>query len=149
MSTVYILLGANLGEPLKQIDQAIALLHTKVGNIIANSSVYQSEAWGVEDQPVFYNQVICIETLLEPLECLRTCQEIELLLGRTRDKKWGARVIDIDILYFNHETIDVETLQIPHPFIQMRNFTLIPLVEIAPDYIHPLFNKTNTQLLKE
>jgi len=72
-----------------------------------------------------------------------------LSLGRTRKKKWDARIIDIDILYYNDEVIDVATLQVPHPFIQMRNFTLIPLVEIAPDYKHPIFNKTNTQLLNE
>lgn len=145
--TIYILLGANLGDPISQLDQANQLLNSKVGKIIATSSIYESEAWGVEDQPVFYNQVLCIETLLQPTACLHICQEIELQLGRIREKKWGARIIDIDILYFNNDIIDTETLQVPHPYIHLRNFTLVPLVEIAPDYMHAKFNKTNAQLL--
>ncbi len=146
-STIYILLGANLGDPISQIEKAKDLLKEKIGNIIAESSIYESEAWGVEDQPIFYNQVICFETNYEPLYCLKLCQEIELHLGRIRSLKWGARLIDIDILYYNEDIIDEKDLKIPHPYIQFRNFTLIPLVEIAPDYMHPILNVTNKQLL--
>lgn len=146
-NTVYILLGANLGNPKEQIESAYNLLSTKIGKVIAVSSLYKSEAWGIEDQPIFYNQVLCFETILNPTNCLLICQQIELELGRVREKKWGARVIDIDILYYNNEIIKTEKLIIPHPFIHLRNFTLIPLNEVAPDYIHPVLNKTNNQLL--
>lgn len=149
MNIVYILLGANLGSPISQIEQSIQLLSQKIGNIFATSSLYESEAWGVEDQPIFFNQVIGIETTLTPSECLLTCQEVELTLGRIRDTKWGARVIDIDILYFNNEIINTSTLQVPHPYIHLRNFTLIPLAEIASDYIHPTLQLSNQQLLLE
>lgn len=147
MNTIYILLGANLGEPLKQIKSACILLNEKIGRVIDSSSCYESEAWGVEDQPIFYNKVLCIETLLEAVECLHICQEIELKLGRVRDKKWGARVIDIDILYYNDAIIATESLIVPHPYLHLRNFTLFPLAEIAPDYIHPEFNRSNIQLM--
>lgn len=149
MNTVYILLGANLGDPIFQIKQSVDLLEEKIGNLIAISSLYESEAWGVEDQPIFYNQVLIIETVLSAENCLSTCQEIEWQLGRIRDSKWGARVIDIDLLYFNNAIIDTISLKIPHPYIHHRNFTLIPLTEVAPDFIHPKLNKTNVQLLSE
>lgn len=146
-NTIYILLGANLGNPRLQITEASERLEIQIGKIIAVSSMYESEAWGVKDQPSFYNKVILIETILLPSECLQICQEIELALGRIRDKKWGARIIDIDILYFNNEIVDTKILKIPHPYIHLRNFTLLPLAEVAPDYMHPLFNKTNMELL--
>lgn len=149
MNTVYILLGANLGDPINQIEQAIQLLKNKIGNLIATSSLYKSEAWGIENQPVFYNQVLVIETTLDPSDCLVVCQEVEILLGRKRDIKWGARVIDIDILYINNLIIDTATLSIPHPYIHKRNFTLIPLCELAPNFIHPKLKKSNLQLLSE
>ncbi len=149
MNTVYILLGANLGEPISQIKLSIQLIKDKIGNLIANSSLYKSEAWGLEDQPKFYNQVLIIETVLHAEDCLRICQEIELALGRIREVKWGTRVIDIDLLYFNDLIIDSPSLTIPHPYIHERNFTLIPLVEVAPDFIHPKLNKSNVQLLSE
>ena len=147
LNTIYILLGANLNSPLKQLESACNLLNEKLGKIISLSSIYESEAWGIEDQPIFFNQVITLETHHNAYDSLLICQEIENNLGRIREKKWGARVIDIDILYYNNEIIDTETLQIPHPYLHLRNFTLIPLVEIAPDYIHPLFHSTNKQLM--
>lgn len=149
INKVYILLGANLGDPIKQIKDACSLLSKKIGRIIASSSLYKSEAWGLEDQPIFFNQVIIIETSLNPIDCLRKCQEIELQLGRIRKEKWGARVIDIDILYFNNEIIESEDLSVPHPFIAQRNFTLFPLNEVDSNYIHPILKKSNSQLLKE
>ena len=149
MNTVYILLGANLGEPISQIKLSIQLINERVGNIIAQSSLYESEGWGVEDQPKFYNQILIIETALNPEECLKACQEIEIILGRIRDVKWGARVIDIDLLYFNNSIFNSPSLTIPHPYIHQRNFTLVPLVEVSPNFIHPKLNKTNAKLLFE
>lgn len=149
MNLVYILLGANLGNPIQQLNQAVNDLSHQVGKIVLKSSIYESEAWGVEDQPLFYNQVLAIETSLAAIDVLRTALQIENQLGRIRTQHWGARIIDIDILYFNQEIIQLDQLTIPHPYIQERNFTLIPLVEIAPDYIHPILKKTNTQLAQE
>lgn len=145
-NTIYILLGANLGDPILQIREACTLLALQLGKIIAISSIYESEAWGVTEQPLFYNQVLILETEMLPLACLACTQEIEVKLGRVRAEKWGARVIDIDILYFNNAIINTEVLTVPHPYIHLRNFTLLPLVEVASNYIHPLLNKTNEQL---
>jgi 2-amino-4-hydroxy-6-hydroxymethyldihydropteridine diphosphokinase len=103
----------------------------------------------VEDQPIFLNQVIAVETKLSAQRVLQDILKIELVLGRIRGQRWGSRVIDIDILYYNNDIIHSEDLQVPHPYIQERNFTLIPLAEIAADYIHPIFKKTNKELLDE
>jgi 2-amino-4-hydroxy-6-hydroxymethyldihydropteridine diphosphokinase len=147
VNEIYILLGANLGDPITQLGKARELLKHKLGNLVKESSIYQSEAWGVEDQPVFLNQVLLIETDKSADESLLICQNIENELGRIRKEKWGARLIDIDILYFNSEIIDKPLLKIPHPYIQDRKFTLQPLCEIANSYKHPKLNLTNEQLL--
>lgn len=147
VNEIYILLGANLRDPITQLEQARELLKQKLGNLVKESSIYQSEAWGVEDQPVFLNQVLLIETDKSADESLLICQNIENELGRVRKEKWGARLIDIDILYFNSEIIDKPLLKIPHPYIQDRKFTLQPLCEIANSYKHPKLNLTNEQLL--
>lgn len=147
MNKIYILLGTNLGDRFQQLDLARKQLETHVGAIIEASSIYETAAWGVEDQPAFLNQVVLIASELQPLACLDLTQHIEQELGRIRIKKWGERVIDIDILYFNQEIIDLPSLQIPHPYIAERRFTLEPLVEIAPGYIHPVYKKNNVYLL--
>lgn len=147
MNEIFILLGANLGKPEDQLNDARRLLNERLGKIISSSSLYKSEAWGVEDQPVFLNQVLLINTNYTAEDALEICQQIENKLGRVRKEKWGARLIDIDILYFNSQIIKLDHLIIPHPFIQDRKFTLLPLVEIAAQYIHPIFNQSNEQLL--
>lgn len=95
------------------------------------------------------NQVILLETELSANKVLNEILKIEILLGRIRGQRWGSRIIDIDILYYNEDIIHTEDLQVPHPYIQERNFTLIPLVEIAEDYLHPIFKKSNKELLEE
>lgn len=147
MNTIYILLGANLGNPQEQLYKAKVLLSHKLGELVKESSLYKSEAWGIEDQPVFLNQVLLLETKCDAEECLTICQEIENELGRVRKEKWGARLIDIDILYFNSEIIGKKHLTIPHPYIQDRKFTLEPLCEIAESYKHPKLNQSNKELL--
>lgn len=149
MNTAYLLLGANIGNPVQQLQDARAEITDRIGPITQASSLYESEAWGVEDQPIFLNQVIQVETEHTVQRVLQDIMKIEILLGRIRGQRWGSRIIDIDILYFNSEIVHEEDLQVPHPYIQERNFTLIPLVEIAADYIHPIFKKSNTELLHE
>ncbi len=149
MNVVYLLTGANLGNPEKQLKDAMLEITERVGKITRASSVYESEAWGVEDQPVFLNQVLEVDSPLSATKILQAIQQIELVLGRIRTQRWGSRTIDIDILYFNNEIIHEPDLQVPHPYIQERNFTLIPLNEIAPNFEHPIFKKTNQQLLKD
>ncbi|GAA4136129.1 2-amino-4-hydroxy-6-hydroxymethyldihydropteridine diphosphokinase [Sphingobacterium kyonggiense] len=147
MNQVYVLLGANIGDPLNQLAQAREQISRKLGHIEQASSIYESEAWGEEDQPIFLNQVLLVESELSAEEFLQIALSIENDLGRIRFKKWGSRVIDIDMLYYNEEIIDSENLKIPHPFLHQRNFTLVPLVEISPQYIHPVLKKSNKDLL--
>lgn len=147
MNKIFILLGTNLGDRLRQLLRAKQAIEKQVGEILMASSIYETAAWGVEDQPAFLNQVILIKSGLSPIDCLNRTQQIELDLGRVRLKKWGQRAIDIDLLYFNDEIINYPNLIIPHPFIPERRFTLAPLAEIAPDYIHPVYKKNNVYLL--
>ena len=144
----YLLLGTNLGSRNKNLSAAI----DKIGDkslILSKSSIYSTAAWGLEDQEDFLNQVVCIETSLNSFELLEDILEVEQKLGRERIQKWGSRLIDIDILYFNDEILETSKLIIPHPHIQNRRFTLVPLVEMIPDYIHPKLKKTNVELLDE
>ncbi|PUV24650.1 2-amino-4-hydroxy-6-hydroxymethyldihydropteridine diphosphokinase [Sphingobacterium athyrii] len=147
MNKIFILLGTNLGDRLRQLLRAKQALEKQVGEILMASSIYETAAWGVEDQPAFLNQVILIKSGLSPMDCLNRTQQIESDLGRVRLKKWGQRAIDIDLLYFNDEIVNYPNLIIPHPFISERRFTLAPLAEIAPDYIHPVYKKNNVYLL--
>jgi 2-amino-4-hydroxy-6-hydroxymethyldihydropteridine diphosphokinase len=145
--TVAILLGSNLGDRLKQMQQATDLISMYVGNISTVSSYYETKAWGNEDQPDFLNQVLVCETLHKPIDVLSRCLSIEKTLGRDRTEKWGSRTMDIDILYFGQEIIATPELKIPHPFLHERRFTLVPLSEVLPDFVHPVFNLSNKQLL--
>lgn len=147
MNDVYLLLGANLGNPLEQIRSACIQIADLLGEIVGMSSIYESEAWGIEDQPPFYNQALLVNTTFSALETLHICQQIEQALGRVRKEKWGARVIDIDILYFNADVIHAIPLTVPHPHLHLRRFTLEPLSEIAGEYVHPTLHLTNSELL--
>jgi 2-amino-4-hydroxy-6-hydroxymethyldihydropteridine diphosphokinase len=143
----YLLLGSNLGNRKEVLENAAVKIKEKIGVIGKYSSIYETLAWGIEDQPAFLNQVILVTTLLAPEELLITINIIEKELGRVRHEKWGERLIDIDILYFNNAIINTDDLKIPHPEIVNRRFTLIPLVEIAAEFIHPNLNKNQKELL--
>jgi len=149
MNKVFLLLGANLGNPATQLAKALEKIESQVGKIEVCSSLYESEAWGVTDQPKFLNQVALVSTSLPPLDILDTIQTIENNLGRVRLSKWGARVIDIDILYFNHVCIQHERLVVPHPYLPDRRFVLVPLSEIAPSFTHPKLGLTTIDLLTQ
>jgi 2-amino-4-hydroxy-6-hydroxymethyldihydropteridine diphosphokinase len=119
------------------------------GDIARASSIYETAAWGKEDQSAFLNQVLKLKTKLDPKGLLRGLLEIEHQLGRERIGKYGPRVIDLDILFFNDEVVREEGLTIPHPQMQNRRFVLEPLNEIAPEKMHPVLQKKIAQLLAE
>jgi len=149
MHSVYLLTGSNLGNRLQQLQKAETELATYAGTILQTSSIFETEAWGKEGLPSHLNQAIHLSTHLSPTDLLKVIHSIEENLGRVRQEKWGVRMIDIDIIYFNNQIIDFPHLQIPHPLVQERNFALAPLSQLAPDFVHPVFNKTNLQLLQQ
>jgi 2-amino-4-hydroxy-6-hydroxymethyldihydropteridine diphosphokinase len=138
MNKVYIGLGSNLGYKVENLARARLLIEAiKDVQIIRASSLYQTAPWGKTDQEDFINQVIEIETELLPLDLLHKLQDIEIKLGRQRDVRWGPRSIDLDVLLYGRETIDLEELKVPHPYLLQRLFVLIPLQEIAPELEFP------------
>jgi 2-amino-4-hydroxy-6-hydroxymethyldihydropteridine diphosphokinase len=150
MTKLYILLGGNLGDKGKIFSEARVNLNSLIGEITAQSAVYETEPWGFESTDLFWNQVLEITTRLSPEEVLRKTQQTELELGRIRkSNQYDSRIIDIDILFYGDEIIELPNLEIPHPRIQERKFVLVPLNEIAPGLKHPVFQKTISQLLAD
>jgi 2-amino-4-hydroxy-6-hydroxymethyldihydropteridine diphosphokinase len=148
MNQLYILLGSNQQNPQKQLQLAQKLIEKKLGHIIRQSAVYLTKAWGNTQQPDFLNQVIIVHTNAAAEKSMQIILLIEKEMGRIRTKKNAPRLIDIDILFFNKEIINNKSLQVPHPRIQYRNFVLVPLNELSPQFKHPVLNKTIHQLLK-
>jgi 2-amino-4-hydroxy-6-hydroxymethyldihydropteridine diphosphokinase len=146
---IYLLLGSNIGDRRKMISDACKLIGELAGEIAKYSGIYETEAWGKTSQPEFLNQVIEISSELTPQQLLTTLQQIENKLGRIRHVKWGERTIDIDILYYGNLILQDKLLNIPHLEIPSRRFTLVPLVEIAADFVNPLLLKRNSELLAE
>ncbi|NQT27707.1 2-amino-4-hydroxy-6-hydroxymethyldihydropteridine diphosphokinase [candidate division KSB1 bacterium] len=143
-------LGSNLGDRQKMIEAAEFHLNQEDGiRVVNRSSLYESDPWGKTDQPVFLNRAIEIDTQLDPKKLLQIIQQIENNLGRQRQEHWGPRTIDIDILLFSLQTIDLPDLQIPHPEISGRRFVLEPLAEIALKQIVPGFQQTVEILLQQ
>jgi 2-amino-4-hydroxy-6-hydroxymethyldihydropteridine diphosphokinase len=149
MELVYLLLGSNLGDRNAYLIEARQLLEKTVGRQTRQSSVYETQSWGVENLPDYLNQVLEIETDLLPTTILEKTQEIEKKLHRERTNKWHSRTIDIDILFFGNAIINLPELKIPHPELQNRLFTLAPLEELIPDFVHPVLKKNVRQLKQE
>ncbi len=135
---VYIGLGSNMGDKAANLARARQLINSIDDlHIIKASSLYLTAPWGKTDQEDFVNQVIAIDTELTPLELLHQLQDIEIKLGRQRNVHWGPRVIDLDVLLYGRETIDMEELKVPHPYLMQRLFALMPLQEIEPELVFP------------
>jgi len=147
MNKLFLITGGNIGDRKKNLETAAALINRRVGKITKLSKIYETDAWGKRDQPSFYNQVLAIESEFSAREILTAILKIEEEMGRKRTVKNAARIIDIDILFFNDEIVNEQNLVIPHPEIINRRFVLSPLNEIAPQVIHPVFKKTIHQLL--
>jgi 2-amino-4-hydroxy-6-hydroxymethyldihydropteridine diphosphokinase len=146
---IFLLLGSNEGDAPRNLSLAAENIETSTGIILSRSSLYRSAAWGLEQQPDFYNQVLELASPHSPETLLRKVLDIELAMGRVRIERWGPRLIDIDILFYGQQILSSPALTLPHPGIAQRKFTLVPLAEIAPNLVHPVLMKTMATLLKE
>lgn len=146
---IFLLTGSNLGDRLNNLTKCTELMEAQAGRIVSRSSIYETAPWGKSDQDNFLNQALHLETTLQPHELLETCLAIEEKIGRVRREKWGSRTIDVDIIYYGNQIIDSDDLKVPHPRMAERRFVLIPINEIAPDFVHPILKKTNARLLLE
>ncbi|ANH80143.1 2-amino-4-hydroxy-6-hydroxymethyldihydropteridine diphosphokinase [Niabella ginsenosidivorans] len=148
MNEAYLLIGGNLGNRSKNLEKARILTGERIGPIVRASSVYETEAWGITDQPDFYNQVLLVTTELQPEPLMRALLGIENEMGRIRRERYGPRIIDIDLLLYNDLVYNSNIVSIPHPRIPERRFVLEPLHEIAPDKMHPLLHQSVSRLLE-
>jgi 2-amino-4-hydroxy-6-hydroxymethyldihydropteridine diphosphokinase len=148
MHRVFLGLGSNLGDREKAISDALKEIERLIGSIQNTSLLIETAAWGKTDLPDYLNLVVEIKTHLWPLELIEYILKLEENLGRIRTQKWDSRLIDIDILYFNDWHFKMPKLEIPHPFIAERAFVLKPLVGISPDFIHPVYRESNSELLE-
>jgi len=147
MNKAYLLTGGNKGDRHSNLSRASELIKQQCGHIITHSSLYETAAWGKTNQPAFLNQALLVETALDPAQLMHTLLDIEQQMGRVRQEKYGSRIIDIDILLFNHAILDTSLVRVPHPELQNRRFALVPLNEIAAQYEHPVLRQTIRSLL--
>jgi 2-amino-4-hydroxy-6-hydroxymethyldihydropteridine diphosphokinase len=147
MNKLFLITGGNLADRQKNLELAQKLIEERIGPIEKSSKIYETEAWGNRDQPAFYNQVHVVKTKLTSLKVLEAILQIEKEMGRKRTVKNAARIIDIDILFYNNDIVNEQNLQIPHPHIADRRFVLLPLSELAPKFVHPVLKKTIDELI--
>ncbi len=148
MKGIFLLLGSNLGDRLANLQQAQTILESSEMTVVDFSSVYESAPWGEPDQGWFLNLVLRVDTIHDPHQLLFNCLKAEKQMGRERTKRWGERIIDIDLLYYDNFTLESDDLILPHPGIALRRFTLMPMVEIAPLEFHPVLNLAQKELLE-
>ncbi len=149
MNTAYLLAGSNIGNKIAYLLQAAKLIEQQCGSIIAKSPVYETAAWGITNQPSFYNQAFALQTNLPPDMLMQALLHIEATIGRQRTIKMGPRIIDLDILLIDNLILQTDLLTVPHPHLAERRFALTPLAEIAPALVHPVMRKTIQTLLME
>jgi len=147
MNIAYLLIGGNIGNRVANLKNALEAIGQQAGTVKEISDVFETAAWGMEDQPSFLNQALELHTPLQPKALLDVLLQVEKTLGRERDQKWGPRLIDIDILLFNDDVVEEEGLKIPHPQMPYRRFVLQPLAQIAGDKIHPLLHQSIYEML--
>ena len=148
MNKVFLGIGSNLGDRSANLKKAVSKINEIIGRVAKSSSVYEAEPWGFEAEEQFYNMVVETETLLSPSGVLGAILMIEAELGRLRtEKQYSSRNIDIDILFYNDLVMNEEALIVPHPHLHERKFVLVPLYEIAPEFVHPVMNMTIADLL--
>ena len=149
MNTAFLLTGGNLGDRFENLQQAFRFIEQTCGTIKQQSSVYKTAAWGITDQPDFYNQVLELQTQFSAEKLMQQLLLIEETMGRKRAVKMGPRIIDIDILLMNDVILNSSLITIPHPLLAERRFALTPLQEIASDVIHPVLHKSIKELMAE
>lgn len=162
MADLYLLIGGNQGDRVALLQQATDLIQERIGSVARLSNIYQTAPWGTfkpgEEPQAFLNMALEIHTQLSPHEALVQALAIEKELGRQRDTSapapaekrfYSSRPIDIDIIFYNDQVINISGLEIPHPRMHLRRFVLKPLCDIAPEYIHPIYNKTLSELLSQ
>ena len=148
MNKAVLLLGSNMGNAQLLFQQVISLIDERLGKLEMQSALYQSPPWGFEHENDFINQVLIMNTEKDSVEILQSCLQIEVELGRKRTTHgYGARIIDIDILFIDDQVIEKESLVLPHPRLHLRKFTLLPLAELIPNFVHPTLHKSIQELL--
>jgi 2-amino-4-hydroxy-6-hydroxymethyldihydropteridine diphosphokinase len=146
--TVYLALGTNLGDRLTNLKQAISALTPQM-EVQTKSQVYETPPWGYEEQPKFLNQVIKAQTYLEPESLLKHLKRLEVALGRKASFQNGPRLIDIDLLFYDDLVLNQPALVLPHPRLHERGFVLLPLMDIAPDLVHPVYKKSVREMVAQ
>lgn len=149
MNTAFLLIGGNMGDRLHFLSEAEKGIAQNCGRIVQKSAVYETAAWGLQDQSAFLNRALQLETELTATDLLHGLLQIEEQLGRHRHVKYGPRIIDIDILLFNQQIIYTNELTVPHPELQNRRFALQCLADIAAQEMHPVLHKTVSELLQQ
>ncbi|MCH7400695.1 2-amino-4-hydroxy-6-hydroxymethyldihydropteridine diphosphokinase [Belliella kenyensis] len=144
---VVLLIGGNLGDRFRLIADAKRKILKEIGEVKKQSSLYETAAWGEKSTMDFINQALLIYTTLSAQEVLHVALSIEKSLGRERVEKWGDRTMDIDVIFYGDSIIDEPDLIIPHPFMKERKFVLVPIVEILPDWIHPVLKMSMKEML--
>ena len=148
----FVLFGSNMGDKESIFSQTCLLINNRCGQVVKVSAAYESEPWGFEAKEWFLNRIIVVETELSPMDLLQQLLDIEKDLGRVRHPEiqgYTSRIADLDLLYYGNRIIQTETLTVPHPRLHLRRFTLVPLCDVDPDFIHPIFKMTQKELLEQ